>query len=660
MKKIFFVVALLSMLFLGTTNVSALSVQDLQAQINALMQQIAQLQEQLKQMQGNSSETAWCHTFTKSLKIEDSGDEVYNLITALKKEGLGDELIYHAGTGLPSYFNESVASAVVEFQEKYASEILTPNGLKHGTGFVGGSTKKKLNALYGCGVIPPIACTQDAKQCPDGSYVSRVAPSCEFAKCPIIGKVKEQVKCVFNNSITEQKCYSADAGGSRFSCSGTSTCVMDVFGYKGEKIEWKSSCGGSGGITSTQIDGDSEYANFNCISQQVNQPPVISGISGPTALNVNETGKWTITASDPENGTLSYAVDWGETSAQASTEASANTFVQTSTLTHSYRYSGIFTIRFFVHDNVGNEAKSSITVNVGSSTQPSITVTSPNGGEQWKVGETHNITWTSNGLPVDAKIYANLLNYAPGSDLNAGTIFSNVFASAGSYSWTIPSYFNGSNFKFSLYKTDNTTIKDTGDNYFTITSPAITCTDSDGGKNYDVKGLTTNSKGDSMNDYCVSGYTSYNLMEGYCGPNGEVANTGHLCPGSCISGACSTQPAPTITITSPAGGETWQIGNTYNINWTSSGVDKVNIVSGSFASVQIAMNASASSGTYSWIIPATVTPGSYAITIYDVNNASSVVVTSQKINIVASDLGLLNIQNQLSAIAESIKKLFAR
>jgi hypothetical protein len=29
-----------------------------------------------------------------------------------------------------------------------------------------------------------VACTQDAKLCPDGSYVSRQPPTCEFAKCP--------------------------------------------------------------------------------------------------------------------------------------------------------------------------------------------------------------------------------------------------------------------------------------------------------------------------------------------------------------------------------------------------------------------------------------------------------------------------------------------
>lgn len=30
----------------------------------------------------------------------------------------------------------------------------------------------------------PKACTQEAKQCPDGSYVSREGPNCEFSPCP--------------------------------------------------------------------------------------------------------------------------------------------------------------------------------------------------------------------------------------------------------------------------------------------------------------------------------------------------------------------------------------------------------------------------------------------------------------------------------------------
>ncbi|OGG41598.1 hypothetical protein A2837_00185 [Candidatus Kaiserbacteria bacterium RIFCSPHIGHO2_01_FULL_46_22] len=33
--------------------------------------------------------------------------------------------------------------------------------------------------------LEEVACTQEAKLCPDGSYVGRVGPECEFAACPV-------------------------------------------------------------------------------------------------------------------------------------------------------------------------------------------------------------------------------------------------------------------------------------------------------------------------------------------------------------------------------------------------------------------------------------------------------------------------------------------
>lgn len=36
----------------------------------------------------------------------------------------------------------------------------------------------------------PKACTQEALQCPDGSFVGRSGPECEFAKCPAISEEK--------------------------------------------------------------------------------------------------------------------------------------------------------------------------------------------------------------------------------------------------------------------------------------------------------------------------------------------------------------------------------------------------------------------------------------------------------------------------------------
>ena len=38
------------------------------------------------------------------------------------------------------------------------------------------------------------ACTMDAKACPDGSYVGRTGPNCEFAPCPT-ASTGEAVSC---------------------------------------------------------------------------------------------------------------------------------------------------------------------------------------------------------------------------------------------------------------------------------------------------------------------------------------------------------------------------------------------------------------------------------------------------------------------------------
>ncbi|MBU2109898.1 Gmad2 immunoglobulin-like domain-containing protein [Patescibacteria group bacterium] len=38
-----------------------------------------------------------------------------------------------------------------------------------------------------------IACTMEAKLCPDGSYVARTLPDCEFAKCPEIVGIADKI-----------------------------------------------------------------------------------------------------------------------------------------------------------------------------------------------------------------------------------------------------------------------------------------------------------------------------------------------------------------------------------------------------------------------------------------------------------------------------------
>jgi gliding motility-associated-like protein len=64
--------------------------------------------------------------------------------------------------------------------------------------------------------------------------------------------------------------------------------------------------------------------------------------------------------------------------------------------------------------------------------QEPIFVTSPNGGERWKVGDIHPITWTSCGVD-NVKI-----EYSINSGTSWATIINDTPALSGSYSWTVP------------------------------------------------------------------------------------------------------------------------------------------------------------------------------------------------------------------------------
>ncbi|HCC60160.1 MAG: hypothetical protein A2402_04135 [Candidatus Staskawiczbacteria bacterium RIFOXYC1_FULL_37_43] len=94
---------------------------------------------------GASYAQTWCHTFNKNLGVADSGSiDVAYLHVALLSEGIS-----YGNDGLIAYSDGTIAGVIV-FQEKYASEILAPWGLTKGTGYVGTTTRAKLNQLYGC------------------------------------------------------------------------------------------------------------------------------------------------------------------------------------------------------------------------------------------------------------------------------------------------------------------------------------------------------------------------------------------------------------------------------------------------------------------------------------------------------------------------------
>lgn len=240
------------------------------------------------------------------------------------------------------------------------------------------------------------------------------------------------------------------------------------------------------------------------IEPPLNQPPVITGVSGPTTLKVGEAGKWTVNAYDPEKGYLRYSVDWGDAALQPLSAQASPVDSQTATFMHSYSRAGTYTATFTVTDVQGLSAKTSLSVKVGDggiSLAP-ISVYSPASGDTWYKGKTYNIGWKT---PLNSQI--EFVNIALNTGIycitapcpSSRTIAKGVRNSGGgTYNWTIPSDIeNSSRYRIEVYDAKNS-------------------------KNYGISGYFT------------------------------------------ITEAIQTD----LTITSPQKGERWTIGNTYHIKWT--------------------------------------------------------------------------------------------
>lgn len=181
----------------------------------------------------------------------------------------------------------------------------------------------------------------------------------------------------------------------------------------------------------------------------------------------------------------------------------------------------------------------------------SLRLVYPNGAEKLVTKKTYNITWESTGIE---KVSISILN---GRDFSNGLKLGSFSASEGKYLWTIPPDFidsrkvsngwrSGDEFKISLTeeRADGSVgTEDRSDNYFIITNAGVdnTCTDSDGGQNYTLKGYVS-LPGYGW-DYCNDANTLY---EQDCGTDidGNQIDGGrtvsYTCANGCNDGACKT------------------------------------------------------------------------------------------------------------------------
>ena len=272
---------------------------------------------------------------------------------------------------------------------------------------------------------------------------------------------------------------------------------------------------------------------------------------------------------------------------------------------------------------------------------PSISVLSPNGGENFPVWEEYTISWTSAGAVGNVNI-----DYSIDNGENWLFVASNCLNS-GFYSWFVPDT-PSTSCLVRVSDASNASVFDISNAVFTI-SPfkTITVTSPNGWENWAAgssRNITWSSTGSIANvniDYSIDLGNNWNPVAANTANSGTYAWTVPATPSTnCLvrvsdaansaiddisDGSFSITIAPTITVISPNGGEQWQRGTTQIITWASSGVTnvKIELMKGTAVNRTITSSTPAANGSYNWAILATQTSG----TDYKIRITSTVAST---------------------------------
>ena len=133
--------------------IGEMTISQLEAKIAEIVALIAQLQIELAKLIGVAAieGVPAGFTFDANLSIGSTGNAVKYLQIVLNSAS--DTQLAASGVGSSgnetTYFGPLTKSGVIKFQEKYASDVLATYGLTSGTGYVGKTTRAKLNTLLG-------------------------------------------------------------------------------------------------------------------------------------------------------------------------------------------------------------------------------------------------------------------------------------------------------------------------------------------------------------------------------------------------------------------------------------------------------------------------------------------------------------------------------
>jgi len=255
-----------------------------------------------------------------------------------------------------------------------------------------------------------------------------------------------------------------------------------------------------------------------------------------------------------------------------------------------------------------------------------VKVVSPNGGEIFLVGSVDTIKWTAS-----SNISLIRLDVSSDNGSTWNLLQNNISASSGKYLWSISNQSVTPGNAFLIRVSDaasNFTIADVSDNKFTVNG--IRLVTPNGGEQYQAGSIQKVEWSASGNiskvrlEYTTDGSVWNTIQTNLTAATGFYNWTVPGISSSTVKIKVSDDLNPTysdisdanfkianVVLTSPNGGERWQVGYKKNITWfASSNVSKVNLyyktsVTGTW--LPIDTNITASTNSYAWLVPNTVT-----------------------------------------------------
>lgn len=190
---------------MGPGLASALTAEELQVMIDELMTEIEELQDQLTELEGEAVVTIEGvpadFTFETDLKQTNTGDDVKYLQIVLNSDSetqLAESGVGSAGNET-SYFGPLTKAAVIKFQEKYTEDVLASWGLTEGTGYVGSTTRAKLNSLLA-------AAEEEEEEVPEG--LTSVSPAADATDVAL----DTEIEAVFDVALDEDTVNATSVG----------------------------------------------------------------------------------------------------------------------------------------------------------------------------------------------------------------------------------------------------------------------------------------------------------------------------------------------------------------------------------------------------------------------------------------------------------------